>query len=124
VGRGGPIYRSLDGSPLAIFALAASLLVGCQSNSSSGHTGSSTPPVLSAEAVTAARLSESDVTRGNSLYVTKCARCHKFYHPAEYSDADWQTWMTKMSRKAKLDPDQQELLSRYLAAFRIKPAGP
>jgi hypothetical protein len=28
--------------------------------------------------------------------------------------------MSKMSRKAKLQPDEEELLSRYLGAFRFR----
>ena len=48
------------------------------------------------------------------LYIAKCAKCHKFYDPAKYSDADWQMWMGKMSRKARLKPEQRELLSNYI----------
>ncbi len=50
---------------------------------------------------------------GRKLYVGKCAKCHKLYDPAKYSDQQWQVWMDKMSRKAKLQPEQTELLSRY-----------
>src|SRR5437764_3271834 len=48
------------------------------------------------------------------LYVAKCAKCHKFYDPAKYSDEDWQMWMGKMSKKAKLSEYQTEILSRYI----------
>lgn len=51
---------------------------------------------------------------GQKIYVAKCAKCHKFYDPAKYSDADWQVWMAKMSKKAKLKPEQQEEVSRYI----------
>ena len=54
-----------------------------------------------------------------NLYVAKCAKCHQFYHPAHYPEGDWTSWMKKMSRKSKLQPDQEELLSRYLGAFRF-----
>jgi len=52
---------------------------------------------------------------GQKIYVAKCAKCHKFYDPAKYSEADWQMWMAKMSKKAKLKPQQEEELSRYIA---------
>lgn len=52
------------------------------------------------------------------LYEVKCAKCHKFYNPADYSQQDWDMWMRKMSKKAKLNPDQKDLLSHYLATFR------
>src|SRR6266545_1851261 len=44
---------------------------------------------------------------GHKLYVAKCAKCHKFYDPAKYSEADWKMWMKKMSKKAKLKPEQE-----------------
>ncbi len=44
----------------------------------------------------------------------------KFYDPAGYSEGEWRTWMARMSRKARLKPEQQELLSRYLNGFRAK----
>ena len=56
------------------------------------------------------------------LYVAKCAKCHKFYDPAKYSDEDWQMWMTKMGKKAKLKPEQQEMLSRYIEDIYRSPA--
>ena len=110
-------------SSLAAFILTAGLVASCQT-SSPGHAGSATPPVLDPSSARGAGLSEQDVAGGNALYITKCARCHKFYHPADYSDVDWQNWMTKMSRKAKLDPDQDQLLRRYLGAFRTAGAVP
>lgn len=55
------------------------------------------------------------------LYVAKCAKCHKFYDPARYSDAEWQMWMAKMSKKSKLNTEQRELLSNYIEeTFRSK----
>jgi cytochrome c5 len=70
-------------------------------------------------AARAADLSESELKAGRKLYLAKCARCHKFYDPAKYSDAEWHKWMEKMSTKAKLKPEQMELLSRYLDNYRI-----
>src|SRR4051812_5062271 len=55
---------------------------------------------------------------GRKLYTAKCARCHKFYDPAKYSDAKWRDWMDKMSKKAKLKPAQKQILSEYLETFR------
>ena len=52
---------------------------------------------------------------GQKLYIAKCAKCHKFYDPAKYSEADWQMWIAKMSKKAKLKPAQEVELSRYIS---------
>lgn len=63
-------------------------------------------------------LSLEDQAAARRLSNAKCVKCHKFYDPAKYSDAQWQSWMTKMSRKAKLKPNETELLSRYLDGYR------
>ena len=77
-------------------------------------------PHLGADAARAAGFSEQEVTAARELYAAKCAKCHKFYDPAAYSDQDWEMWMRKMSRKSKLKPDQEALLRRYLGEFRGK----
>ncbi len=41
-------------------------------------------------------------TDGGKIYVRNCAKCHEFYPPANYSQADWDKWMVKMRRKSKL----------------------
>ncbi len=68
-------------------------------------------------------LSSNESTAGQKLYVAKCAKCHKFYDPAKYSEADWQMWMTKMSEKAKLKPQQEAELSQYIAQNLRTPKG-
>ena len=64
--------------------------------------------------VKATNLPFDDGSQGRKLYVAKCAKCHKFYDPAKYSNEEWNKWMGKMSRKAKLKPDQEESISRYI----------
>ena len=60
----------------------------------------------------------NNMEAGRKLYTAKCARCHKFYNPANYSDDKWREWMDKMSKKAKLKPEQKDVLSEYLETFR------
>ena len=67
-------------------------------------------------------LSDPEIKEARKLYISKCAKCHKLYDPANYDDAEWSKWMSKMSKKAKLKPVPAELLARYLDAVR-KPAG-
>jgi len=64
-----------------------------------------------------ATLSDTDRYAAARLYKAKCARCHKFYDPAAYNQAEWDVWMQKMGKKSKLKPDQFALLSRYLETF-------
>ena len=60
----------------------------------------------------------AEISRAADLYVLKCARCHKFHDPADYADAEWGMWMTKMSQKARLPAEDAALLARYLDASR------
>src|SRR6266480_7923912 len=66
-----------------------------------------------------------ETSAGRKLYVSKCAKCHKLYDPAKYSEEDWQLWMDKMSKKAKLKSEQKEALSRYIESIlrtgKLKP---
>ena len=103
---------------LVALAVAAGL-VGCQSSAPRGRTVDAVPH-LDADSANTAGLSAQQVSDATELYTAKCAKCHKFYDPTQYSPPDWDTWMRKMSRKSKLKPAQEELLSRYLAAYREK----
>ncbi len=80
-------------------------------------------PIIGARA---ADFSPKERKTAQDLYDIKCAKCHKFYDPAGYSQQDWDKWMRKMSRKSKLKPAQERLLSRYLEEYRDKhsPAPP
>ncbi|HEX4644853.1 MAG TPA: hypothetical protein VH598_04530 [Verrucomicrobiae bacterium] len=71
-------------------------------------------------AVKAGDLTELETKKAKKLYVSKCAKCHKLYDPGKYSDAEWQSWMVKMARKARLKPDQRELLTRFLDGVRAQ----
>jgi hypothetical protein len=68
-------------------------------------------------------ISAADAEQATSLYKMKCARCHKFYSPADYTDSEWNGWMKKMSKKARLTAPQKDLLSRFLDTFRPSPKG-
>jgi cytochrome c5 len=100
----------------------ASMLTGCETATSVSHEGPPGTPVATASAGTP--LSAEQRPNAKRLYEAKCARCHQFYNPADYSKHDWESWMTKMSRKAHLKPDQEELLGRYLEELRVKSTTP
>ena len=110
-------------SSLTILVLAVITVVfaGCQGPASGNRKGLKAVPLLDATRAAAAGLSSEEVQTAAKLCGAKCARCHKFYDPAGYDDTEWRTWMNKMSRKARLNPDQRALLERYLGALRAAP---
>ena len=59
---------------------------------------------------------------GRKIYLTRCAKCHKFYNPAAYTDKEWAKWMQKMQKKAKLSDAQEALLSSYINE-NLRPGG-
>jgi hypothetical protein len=60
------------------------------------------------------KLTSKQRTKASRLYNTRCIACHRLYDPIAYSDDEWKLWMARMSRKARLDPNQEKLLDRYL----------
>lgn len=66
----------------------------------------------------AEELSALELKAARKIYVGKCAKCHKLYDPNQYTPEKWDAWMAKMNRKARLSPDQIDLLARYIAAGR------
>lgn len=71
-----------------------------------------------AHVASAADLSAKELTAARKIYVAKCAKCHRFYEPKEYSATAWRMWMEKMERKSKLKPAQSDVLNRYLDEYR------
>ena len=76
-------------------------------------TGWGSAPAASPQALTTA-----DIAAARKLYEVKCAKCHKFYEPKDYSQGEWNRWMTSMSRKSRLKPDQARILNQYLDDYR------
>ena len=65
-----------------------------------------------------AELNEQDLGSAREIYRSKCSKCHEFYLPSSYTEADWSKWMKKMRRKAHLNERQFQLLSEFTAEMR------
>jgi hypothetical protein len=93
---------------------------GCATTSNSDSSIPEAHPRVIAARVEHAGWDRKETRAASATYALKCGRCHKFYDPAAYNESDWNMWFRKMSRKANLEPAQQEVLARYLAAAREK----
>src|ERR1051325_9292417 len=109
--------RSGIGQFFSIIALSLSLTACKIVPGEGGGQANFLPPEANDPAL-AAGLSRDEVLLARKIYQTKCARCHQFYNPADYEEQEWLSWITKMNKKAKLNSEQDQLLSQYLAAFR------
>lgn len=58
-------------------------------------------------------LSSPELKQAAKLDKKRCYRCHKPYDPRDYSVEEWDGWMEKMSRKARLTSKDEKLLRRY-----------
>ena len=78
------------------------------------------PPVTPKLAkISPARVTELE--RGFSIHQIKCAKCHSFENPADYSIHELsQDIMPEMAKKAKLnDADEKAVLAYLLAARKL-----
>ena len=66
-------------------------------------------------------LTKRQTLAAKRLYDTRCAKCHRMYEPRDYSEDEWQLWMGKMRKKAKLNTRQEKLLDRYVDILRAQP---
>ncbi len=51
---------------------------------------------------------------GVVLYEKKCGGCHRLYAPSEISPAKWEVRLPEMARRAKLTPEETEVIRRYI----------
>ena len=51
---------------------------------------------------------------GYNLYLNKCGSCHYLYRPTKFTGEKWRKELPEMAEKAKLSPEQQELILKYL----------
>src|SRR2546423_6483262 len=65
-------------------------------------------------------LSPKNSEAARKIYTAKCAKCHQFYDPKSYSQVEWDGWMQKMKKKPRLQADQFDMVSRYLAVLRAE----
>jgi hypothetical protein len=52
----------------------------------------------------------AETSPARQLYVRKCAACHKLPDPSRYRSEEWDAWLGKMQRKARLNDEQIEQL--------------
>jgi hypothetical protein len=57
-----------------------------------------------------------DLQHGRALYVEKCAGCHNLPLPEQYSPDEWEGYVAYMVAEAKITPDEQSAIQRFLAS--------
>ncbi len=61
----------------------------------------------------------NELSRGYDIYADKCTDCHGLKKPQKYSVDDWNTkHMPTMGKKAKLNPEEYNLVLHYILTKR------
>lgn len=58
----------------------------------------------------------ADPADGKRLYETSCNRCHALYMPRSFAPDEWRFYVNKYGRRARLAPNERELVLQYLSA--------
>jgi len=64
-----------------------------------------------------------DLAHGRALYVDKCSGCHNLHLPAEHTPEEWKGYVAYMTADAKITPEEQRAIARYLAAASARSRG-
>lgn len=63
-----------------------------------------------------ASFSEDQLNKGKTLYIDRCAKCHKLFPEDSRTPVQWNSILKKMIPKAKLNYDDGKLVRAYLIA--------
>jgi cytochrome c5 len=63
-------------------------------------------------------ITQHDLDSGQVIFTTKCTKCHPAKGIPDRTEAQWQTSIDHMAPKAKLTPEQKEILTHYIFAAR------
>lgn len=58
--------------------------------------------------------SMDQLNKGYLLYVSKCGSCHYLHKPAKFPEAKWLEVLPKMGKKAKLNEEEINCISKYI----------
>ncbi len=99
-------------SSIAAAWAALVLIVGCRTTS----VDQLAPPV---DQITVDPGNVSEYQHGREIYVSRCAKCHAVKPVRAFAAQDWATRiMPKMAAKAKLTPEEREMVLAYVLAAR------
>ncbi|OYU79405.1 MAG: cytochrome C [Flavobacterium sp. BFFFF1] len=97
---------------IILLSFAAALVLSCNANKAAVADVPPPPPPPVEKPVVAA-VSDAHA-KGQSLYENNCAKCHKLFAPADFSQQDWRPILARMQKKARLDDADMGLITNYI----------
>jgi mono/diheme cytochrome c family protein len=62
----------------------------------------------------------SKISMGYDLFSNNCHKCHGLKNPSNFTTDQWNTILPKMASRAKLKPEEIELVHTYVTTFSKK----
>lgn len=103
---------------IAALAICASVLYQCKSTQ---KTAAATPTPENTLAAAQKRWPDAtaqQIAEGQTIYTTKCIRCHSAKSVDSEPEEEWGPIMDRMAPKAKLTAQENENVKRYVLATR------
>jgi mono/diheme cytochrome c family protein len=63
---------------------------------------------------------ETDHPAGRELFVSKCNSCHQLHNPHQFSEAEWDSLLVVMKRKAKINEEQRNEIFSWIMGIKNK----
>jgi mono/diheme cytochrome c family protein len=63
-----------------------------------------------------------ELERGRALYLSRCTACHQPIAPEKFSAAEWPAHVVEMQERARLKPEDVDLIQLYLVTMAAPPA--
>jgi len=60
-----------------------------------------------------------ELKSGRKAYIKKCSSCHHLIKPEKFTAEEWQSWVDKMEKIAKLDEGEKGLILNYVTKGKI-----
>jgi hypothetical protein len=76
-----------------------------------------TPTVEDTKKYSHRNYSVYELSAGRDLYIAKCSGCHSLHLPQQYTAATWDTILTNMNPRAKVNPKEAEQIRAYLTLY-------
>lgn len=102
---------------IAALAVSASVLYQCKSTQKAA-SAPSPEATLAAAQKRWPDATAQQITEGQTIYTTKCVRCHAAKSVDSEPEAEWGPIMDRMAPKAKLTAQEKENVTRYVLATR------
>jgi|SRR5581483_11147669 len=108
--------KKLSNHKAALFISAVSLIVfACGSTKNLIPTQADVPIAQAHWAGT----TMDELTKGYNIYAEKCTECHGMKKPQNFTEDEWTiNYMPSMGKKAKLQPDEYQLVLHYILTKR------